>query len=103
MQFAKNLPETANAQIGFAAIALLAPNCNARDLNSSPNTKLKLSIDENIPEKIQMTRPIVKSERLLSLVPASRSRARPAKLNRISPSAITSVPVMSAMPRFVVS
>jgi hypothetical protein len=47
--------------MGFAAMAALAPACRARNLRSSPNRKLKFSM-EKIPEKTQITNPVAKPE-----------------------------------------
>src|SRR5579862_107384 len=101
MQLATKPPVTVSAQIGLAAIPVLAPNWRACNRSSSPNTKLKFNIDEKIPEKMQMMSPKAKPER--PPVPAcdSRSRARPASASNTSPRSMTPVPVIRARPRFV--
>src|SRR3989454_9822187 len=74
----------------------LAPADKALCLSSSPKRKAKFSMDEKIPEKIQITRPSAKLEGGEPEVaaPVSRSRRRPAIERKICPKTIISVPAI---------
>src|SRR5208337_4312580 len=66
--------------MALLAIAGEDPAARARCFNSSPKTKAKLNMEENIPERIQITRPTPKPERAGPAAPGfcSRSRRQPA-------------------------
>src|ERR1700691_3217147 len=91
---AMNPAETPSDHIGFAAIEALAPAASAFTRSSSPNTKAKLSIDENNPEKMQIISPSVNPDRGVLDWPELRSRWRPAIVRQASPMVMITVPMM---------
>jgi hypothetical protein len=80
----------------LAALAGLDPKYEASRCKSLPNRKLKLSMEEKRPEKMQTTRPRVKLEEAIADVATfiSYSRLRPAMAKHERPTTTRAVPII---------
>jgi hypothetical protein len=87
-------------QIELADMVGLDPNDDARCCKSMPKMKLKLSMDEKRPEKMQITNPIAKPENATAEVVTriSLSRILPAMHKKIRPTITRAVPPINVQP-----